>query len=290
MSAPRYEYEGNVARAVVQVHEGPRFTIRSVSVSGNHVLQTPALLGELPLAVGDPFLPRAAERALERTRELYWRHAYNDVRPEYSLVLDRRSGQVDVALAVEEGPQSVIADLRVEGNRKTSDRLVREQLEIEPAQPLDLSALGRSRRNLYDTGAFSMVDITREPVAASTNGNPVAAEANVETMPVRVNVQLREVQPVQLRYGASYDTERGLGGILDVSNHNTLGKARVLGLSGTLRRAAAGRPRLPEPAVAEVLARGNDGIAVLPRGAQRRKRGGRPVQRGPLRRLHPAGA
>ena len=71
IETPRYEYEGTVARAVVQVHEGPRFTIRRVSVSGNHVLKTPALLGELPLAVGDPFLPRAAERALERTRELY---------------------------------------------------------------------------------------------------------------------------------------------------------------------------------------------------------------------------
>ena len=93
IEAPRYEYEGNVARAVVQVHEGPRFTIRTVTVSGNHVLKTAALLGELPLAVGDPFLPRAAERALERTRELYWRHAYNDVRPEYALVLDRRSGR-----------------------------------------------------------------------------------------------------------------------------------------------------------------------------------------------------
>ena len=43
-------------------------------------------------------------------------------------------------------------------------------------------------------------------------------------------MSVREVQPVQLRYGASYDTERGLGGIFDLSNHNTLGKARVIGL------------------------------------------------------------
>ena len=157
---------------------------------------------------------------------------------------------MDVALAVNEGPQSVIADLRVAGNQKTSDRLVREQLEIETAQPLDLSALGRSRRNLYDTGAFSMVDITREPVAGSTNGNPVAAQANGETMPVRVNVQLREVQPIQLRYGASYDTERGLGGILDVSNHNTLGKARVLGLSARYdAQLREGRVYLSQPSL-----------------------------------------
>src|SRR4029450_2944371 len=50
--------------------------------------------------------------------------------------------------------------------------------------------------------------------------------------PVRLNVSVREVQPVQLRYGLSYDTEGGLGGILDFSIHNSLGKARVFGMQG----------------------------------------------------------
>ena len=54
--------------------------------------------------------------------------------------------------------------------------------------------------------------------------------ATAARQPVRLNVSVREVQPFQLRYGASYDTERGLGGIVDLSNHNSLGKARVVGL------------------------------------------------------------
>jgi len=73
-----------------------------------------------------------------------------------------------------------------------------------------------------------MVDITRTPVGANDSVAPSGVES---VKPVQVDVTLREVQPIQLRYGASYDTERGLGGILDVSNHNSLGKARVLGLA-----------------------------------------------------------
>jgi outer membrane protein assembly factor BamA len=146
--------------------------------------------------------------------------------------------------------------VRVAGNREASDRLVAEQLEIEAGQPLDLAVLGRSRRNLYETGAFSLVDITREPVAAAataestptlpdpggegdgvrpgaTDGDETrtVAAGNGDVKPVVVDVRLREVQPLQLRYGASYDTEHGLGGIVDLSNHNSLGKARVLGLA-----------------------------------------------------------
>ena len=44
-----------------------------------------------------------------------------------------------------------------------------------------------------------------------------------------VEVAVREVQPYQLRYGASYDTEGKVGGVVDASPHNTFGKARVVG-------------------------------------------------------------
>jgi outer membrane protein insertion porin family len=40
---------------------------------------------------------------------------------------------------------------------------------------------------------------------------------------------LREVQPYELHYGGSFDSERGPGGILDFRNRNTLGAARTIG-------------------------------------------------------------
>ena len=231
---PRYEFEGTLARVVLDVREGPRFTVRQVTTSGNAVIPTDVLIGELPVVAGDPFLPAAAENALERIRDLYWRRGYNDVRSDYELVMNRDLGTVDVALQIQEGRQTVIADITIEGNQKTSERLVREQLELTPAQPLDLGALSRSRRNLYETGAFSIVDITREESPAETPATPPLATPSPvtggHTKPVRINVSVREVQPVQLTYGASYDTERGVGGIFDVSNRNSLGKARVIGL------------------------------------------------------------
>ena len=168
-------------------------------------------------------MPAAAERALERVRDLYWRLGYNDVRSDYEMVMNRHAGTVDVVVEIQEGRQSVIADITVDGNQKTSDRLVREQLELTPEHPLDLGALSRSRKNLYETGAFSIVDITRDEIPAEV------AAAN-GTKPVHINVAVREVQPIQLTYGASYDTERGVGGIFDISNRNSLGKARVIGL------------------------------------------------------------
>ena len=150
------------------------------------------------------------------------------------MAVDRAAGRVDVVFSVVEGYQSIIGEVVVAGNVKTTDHLVREQVELEPAQPIDVSKLAQSRRNLYETGAFSVVDITREELPQNGHSGQ---------QPVRLNVSVREVQPIQLRYGASYDTERGPGGTVDLSNHNTLGKARVIGLraryDGEIREARA---------------------------------------------------
>lgn len=235
---PRYEFEGTQARVVLDVTEGPRFSIRDVSVTGAATLPATTLVPNLPTQVGDPFLPFAAENALDYIRDRYWQRGYNDVRTDYELVLDREAGLVDVRFDVIEGAQSVIAEVLVEGNDKTSERLVREQLELQPAEALNLSALARSRRNLYDTRAYSIVDIKRDELAAnnSPSGAESASVAADGQKPIRLTVSVREVQPVQLRYGASFDTERGVGGVFDISNHNSLGKARVVGLQTRLDR------------------------------------------------------
>jgi outer membrane protein assembly complex protein YaeT len=217
---PRYEFEGTLARVVLEVTEGPRFVVRNVTTSGNRVLSSETLLADLPVRPGDPFLPFAAENALQHLRSLYWSRGYNEMRPNYELALDREAGRVDVRFVVAEGAQSVVAGLEVKGNDETSDRLVREQLELVPGRPLDLKELARSRSNLYSTGAFSLVDITREELPADSSG----AE------PVQLDVAVREVQPFQMSYGASFDTERGPGGIFELANHNSLGKARVIGM------------------------------------------------------------
>jgi outer membrane protein assembly factor BamA len=90
--------------------------------------------------------------------------------------------------------------------------------------------MGNSRRNLYNTGAYSLVEIVREDVDAAPGEQTRARQADAGGEPprlVRLRVRVREVQPFEVRYGGFFDTERGPGGIVDLSNRNSLGSARV---------------------------------------------------------------
>ena len=263
IAEPRIEYQGSVARIVLPITEGPRFQVRRVAIQGNQAWGTEALLQQLPVMEGEPFLPVEAENALDKIRRLYWPLGYNDVRSDYSLVLDRAAGIVDVTFTIDEGIQSVVGPILVRGTERLDERLVQRQIELIPGDPLDLSALARSRRNLYDTGAFSTVQINQGdrgaradnrqarndaaaggPQASESSGAPQSGEQNAPPdnqrpdgqREVPLSVVVREVQPLQIRYGASYDTEHGVGGIFDISQHNWLGGARVIGLQSRYDR------------------------------------------------------
>jgi outer membrane protein assembly complex protein YaeT len=237
IDSPRYEFQASTTRVVVPVREGPRFLIRQITVGGNSVYRTDEIVAKLPIAAGGPFVSAGAEHSLERIRDLYWSKGYNDMHSEYALVLDRPAARVDVAVTIVEGRQNVISSIDVEGNRRTSEQLVRGQIELTPLQPLDLAVLARSRRNLYGTGAYSIADITRvevgdgKTVASGTAQDSQSSPADTQKA-VNLQVSVREVQPLQLRYGLSYDTEGGLGGIVDFSVHNVLRRARVFGAQG----------------------------------------------------------
>ena len=169
---PRYEYQDVDGASGARRSRGPEVHGEAAHRIGQHHLpDRPRRLAAAAVA-GQPYVPAAAENALDKIRDLYWAKGYNDVRSDYALVQDRSTGQVDVSFTITEGRQSVIAGITIGGNDKVSNHLVQEQIQLVDAQPLDLSALARSRRNLYDTGAFSVVDITRRdvPESGSTDG------------------------------------------------------------------------------------------------------------------------
>ena len=245
-------------------------------MQGNKVWGTEALLQQLPVMEGEPFMPFAAENALDKIRTLYWPLGYNDVGRTTRWRWTGASASSMSRSRSRKARRASSARFRSAARSGSTSSLVRRaDSNSQPGQPLDLSALAKSRRNLYDTGAFSTVQInqgdrreenrrasadagasgpqTSEQSAPAQPSEPIAQAENQPPngqKPVPLNVVVREVQPLQLRYGASYDTERGIGGIFDISQHNWLGGARVIGLQSRYdRQLKDGRIYITQPAL-----------------------------------------
>ncbi len=226
IAAPRYELDPHTrgGRTVIAINEGPLFKVGSIQFAGNQVHDDATLREEIVLKAGDEYKPVLRENALARLKDLYWRGGYNEVEAEFATARNREAGLLDITVNVKENQRSVVREIVVEGNDKTSETLIRTQIELAVGEPLNLQRLGNSRRNLYRTGAFSVIDVVNERI-----GEAPAGTASGER-PTRLRVKVREIQPFEFKYGGFFDTERGPGVIADLSNRNSLGSARVLGL------------------------------------------------------------
>ncbi|HYP13643.1 MAG TPA: translocation/assembly module TamB domain-containing protein, partial [Bryobacteraceae bacterium] len=233
VNAPRYELNGSTGtgQVVFPVEEGQLFRVGEVAFEGNTVYSDAELATQVPLPKGEGYRPVLRQNSLDRIRDMYWERGYNDAETDYIMKRSKETGTVDLTFRIAENRQSVVRDLIIEGNEKTSDRLIRTQLELTGGDVMVLQKLGNSRRNLYNTGAYASVEIAREEMDAA-EGVQMRARADGQPgeKPIRLRVKVREVQPFRVRYGGFFDTDRGPGAIVDLTNHNSLGSARVLGL------------------------------------------------------------
>jgi translocation and assembly module TamA len=120
-----------------------------------------------------------------------------------------------VTFVVEPGTLSRLADVEFTGLRSTRERWARQVTELEQGAPLARDDLSRARTKLWRTGLFS-------GVSAET----VDAEPGYR----RVVFDLAERDRYRLTYGVRWDSEDGLGAVIDATDDNFTGRAWTLGL------------------------------------------------------------
>ncbi len=213
-------------RVVISVREGPLYRIEAVRLQGNSAHLERDLRALLGPVVGQPYRPEALNRSIGQLQDFYWRRGFSDVSVDYRLLKNAASGSLALHFEISENLQEVVEDIVIDGQERSGAEFARSKLEIAVGDILNYDRVNRSRKNLYDTGAYSLVDLE---VRKLPLGSPPAG-SGPQRQPVQLNVKLREVSPYVLRYGGSYDTERGPGAVVEAARRNFLGSARALGM------------------------------------------------------------
>ena len=126
-------------------------------LQGNSKLKTTALKEDLELHSGRPFLQSV--RDADKNRMLI---KYNEIGCIDTQIVDEpkftnESGVVDLVYKIEEGEPYLLADLKVEGNARTRDKVIRReavQAGLLPGEVLDKNRIEIYRRRLMSLGYF----------------------------------------------------------------------------------------------------------------------------------------
>jgi outer membrane protein assembly factor BamA/autotransporter translocation and assembly factor TamB len=194
---------------VIPVEEGPVATVAAVRFPGSTL--PPAEQQELAgIPVGSSYDPIAVSDAVRRLRERYLTLGYPSVqvRPTVHPV----GKDLEVVLTVNEGQALVVGSVEITGLRRTSEGLVRKQIDLKPGEPLDPRKLAVLERRLLELGVFRRVVVT------------TSAES-----PAQVKIELEEDHPYQAAYDVSYNDDEQFSAVVDGEVRNLFGQGMAIG-------------------------------------------------------------
>jgi outer membrane protein insertion porin family len=171
---------------VMRVDEGPKYYYRSISWTGNYLHSTERLNTILGLKKGDVYNPEELDKKINGipggdVSSLYMDDGYLYFRAipvETSVLQD----SIDIEIRIFEGKQATINRIILNGNTKTSDRVVLRELFTLPGQKFSKTELINTQRQLSQMGYFNPEKIQINPIPNQGDGT-VDIEYTVEEKP-----------------------------------------------------------------------------------------------------------
>ena len=141
----------------VKIDEGEQYYIRNITWVGNTVVTTDYLNRALGMQKGDIYNQKLMNKRLKEDEDAvgnyYWNNGYlfYQLEPtEVNIVGD----SIDLEMRIQEGTQAHISHVRIYGNDRLYEEVVRRELRTKPGDLFSKDAIQRSAREIASTGFF----------------------------------------------------------------------------------------------------------------------------------------
>jgi outer membrane protein insertion porin family len=152
-----WNYDDKHVNVYVKVNEGKQYFLRNITWVGNTVYSTDYLANVLGMKKGDVYNQKLLNKRLTEDEDavgnLYWNNGYifYNLQPtEVNIVGD----SIDMEMRITENQQAHINHVRINGNDRLYENVVRRELHTKPGDLFSKEALQRSARELASMGHF----------------------------------------------------------------------------------------------------------------------------------------
>lgn len=199
--------------------EGEPFVVQEVGFRGNTVFEDHELREGLNIKPGEIFQRAKIRGEITRITDMYGAkgYAFADVVP--NVTPDNNARTATITLNVKEGEMMRIREIRVNGNDKTRDNVIRRELRLDEQDVIDTLALKRSFQRLNNLNFFETVEILPQ---------------QVDVDKVDLNVKVKEKPTGQFSIGGGFSTLDKLVAIADITEGNLGGNGWLGRIRGQL--------------------------------------------------------
>ncbi|MGB6554878.1 MAG: outer membrane protein assembly factor BamA, partial [Candidatus Binataceae bacterium] len=122
---------------------------------------------------------------------------------------DSVTHRINITFYINPGHEVLVNRINITGNTKTSDKVIRRELQIQEQEPYSAEAIRESKKRLDRLGYFSEVRITTEPAQQPDK--------------INLDVNVAEANTSSLQVAGGYDTYSSVFGNFTLGNTNLFG-------------------------------------------------------------------
>lgn len=196
---------GDGVELVYTIVEGQQYSVAGLGLDGVYITTPDELRAKLQMTEGSLYTPEGMSADMKTLRDFYGTQGYIEANiiPEISPV---GSGQVNVTYRVDEGTQSYVNLVNIQGNTRTKDRVIRRELAVTPGDVYDTVLVDVSRQRLENLNYFSQVQTV--PTDTMIPGRK------------DLNVIVEEKRTGSFNFGAGFSTIDSLVGFAELQQTN----------------------------------------------------------------------
>jgi outer membrane protein insertion porin family len=190
---------------VVNITEGTQYRVNNIAVDGVNIAPQGEVASLLKMNAGQLFTPKGMSDDIKAMRDFYGSRGYVDmtIAPE---VLPAGPGAVNLTYRLDEGVQSYINLVNIQGNTRTQDRVIRRELAVKPGEVYDTTLVDVSKKRLENLNYFSKVET--QPTDTVVPGRK------------DLNVIVEEKRTGSFNFGAGFSTIDSLIGFAEIQQSN----------------------------------------------------------------------
>ncbi len=201
-----YLYKGYVD-VNIQIHEGSRYFVGSIVIAGNNIISNREVLRVMEeIEEGNVFSREKLSLDLAHIRTLYFDRGYIFADVNESTALNPSTGKVAIKIDITEGGLAFIDKVKIQGNTRTRDIVIRRELKMYPGDRFDGAKLRRSKEKLNNLGYFEDVSFDLEDASAFDRKDLV--------------VQVKEAKTGSFSFGGGFSTVDRVVGFVEVEQRN----------------------------------------------------------------------
>jgi len=214
IAPPQVVRNGAQITIIITIDEGTPYRVGRINIEGNLKFPRRELRRLLTMKSGQLFRGSALQRQVLALSDFYSNrgYAYVNIDPRTQLV--RTSKRVNVVFVINPGHEVLIDRVNISGNTKTSDKVIRREIQVQEQEPYSAEEIRDSKVRLDRLGFFTETRITTSPAAQPDK--------------INLDVNVTEANTASFQVAGGFDSYQSLFGNFTLGNTNLFGGGESL--------------------------------------------------------------